>query len=189
MAQLSDDCFAFGGALLTLADAQARIAATHDVRAGVETVALGAAVGRVLAADVMAPVDLPPSDNAAVDGFAVHFDDLLTDRPTVLPIEGRRPAGACPGGTLSRGRALRIFTGAVMPEGADTVMMQEDCVFTAAEVTVRPGIRRGANLRVAGEDSGRGKLALAGGRRLGGRILGCWRRWGSIGWRCGGGFA
>ena len=104
MAQLSDDCFAFGGALLTLAEAQARIAATHAVRAGTETVALGAAVGRVLAADAVAPRDLPPYDNSAVDGFAVSFDDLLPDAPDRAadpwPRRGRRtrPAPCRAGG-------------------------------------------------------------------------------------------
>jgi molybdopterin molybdotransferase len=166
MAQLSDDCFAFGGALLTLADAQARIAATHAVKAGTETLALRHAIGRVLAADIAAPRDLPPTDNAAVDGVAVWFDDLLADRPTVLPIHGRAAAGATPPGTLPRGRALRIFTGAVMPDGPDTVIMQEDCTFTDAAVTIRPGIRRGANRRQAGEDIACGVRALAAGRRL-----------------------
>lgn len=166
MAQLSDDCFAFGGALLTLAEAQARIAATHAVRAGTETVGLGAAVGRVLAADAVAPRDLPPCDNSAVDGFAVWFDDLLPDRPTVLPIHGRAAAGTTPAGPLPRGRALRIFTGAVMPEGVDTVMMQEDCAVSGSDVTVQPGIKRGANRRCAGEDVAGGAVAIAAGRRL-----------------------
>src|SRR5208283_4945668 len=76
MAQLSDDCFAFGGALLPLDEARARIAAAHTVKSGIARVALGKAVGRVLAHDAVAPFDLPPTDNSAVDGFAVHLDDL-----------------------------------------------------------------------------------------------------------------
>lgn len=166
MAQLSDDCFAFGGALLPLAEAQARIAAAHDVKAGVETVALADAIGRVLAHDAVAPIDLPPTDNAAVDGFAVYFDDLSPAAPTTLPIHGRAAAGAAPAGPLPRGQALRIFTGAVMPEGPDTVMMQEDCLITADRVTVQPGIRRGANRRPAAEDIARDAVALSAGRRL-----------------------
>ena len=96
MAQLSDDCFAFGGALLPLAEAQARIAARHAVKAGIERVALAAAAGRVLARDEMAPIDLPPADNSAVDGFAVHFDDLVAGAPTTLPLLGRAAAGDVP---------------------------------------------------------------------------------------------
>ena len=166
MAQLSDDLFAFRGALLPLDEAQARIATAYAVKAGTEGVALGAAVGRILAHDVVAPVDLPPADNSAVDGFALYFDDLATDAPTTLPVRGRAVAGAAPAGRLPRGQALRIFTGAVMPEGPDTVMMQEDCSVEAGLVTVQPGIRRGANRRAAGEDIARGARALHAGRRL-----------------------
>ncbi len=166
MAQLGDDGFAFGGTLLSLEAAQARIAAAYAVAAGSETVPLAEAAGRVLAQDVVAPLDLPPADNSAVDGFALYADDLAADAPTTLPLHGRAAAGAMPAGLLPRGRALRIFTGAVMPAGADTVMMQEDCTLEAGLVTVRPGIRRGANLRLAGEDIACGAVALAAGRRL-----------------------
>ncbi len=166
MAQLSDDCFAFGGALLPLHAAQARIAVAHAVKAGTETVALAEAVGRVLAQDAAAPIDLPPTDNAAVDGFALYFDDLAAAAPTTLPVHGRAAAGAAPTGPVPRGQALRIFTGAVMPDGPDTVMMQEDCVIESGRVTVRPGIRRGANRRATGEDITRGAVALPAGRRL-----------------------
>ncbi len=166
MAQLSDDCFAFGGALLPLDEAQARIARAHAVKACTETVSLAGAVGRVLTRDAVAPIDLPPADNSAVDGFAIYFDDLASDAPTRLPVHGRAAAGAPPAGLLPRGQALRIFTGAVMPEGPDTVMMQEDCTFESDSVTVQPGIRRGANRRAAGEDIAHGAVALHGGRRL-----------------------
>lgn len=166
MAQLSDDRYAFGGALLPLAEAQARIAAAHAVKAQVETVPLEAAIGRVLAHDAVAPADLPPTDNSAVDGFALYFDDLSADAPTTLPIHGRAAAGSAPAGRLPRGQALRIFTGAVMPDGPDTVLMQEDCRIEADRVTVQPGISRGANRRPAGEDIARGAVALPAGRRL-----------------------
>jgi molybdopterin molybdotransferase len=166
MAQLSEDSFAFGGTLLPLDEAQARISAAHAVKAGTETMALAEAAGRVLAQDAVAPIDLPPTDNAAVDGVALYFDDLSADAPTTLPIYGRSVAGAAPAGRLPRGQAQRIFTGAVMPEGPDTVMMQEDCRIEPDRVTVQPGIRRGANRRPAGEDITRGALALPAGRRL-----------------------
>ena len=97
MAQLSDDRYAFGGALLPLAEAQARITNAHAVKARVETVPLAAAIGRVLAGNAVAPIDLPPTDNSAVDGFVLYFDDLSTDAPTTLPIHGRAAAGALRG--------------------------------------------------------------------------------------------
>jgi molybdopterin molybdotransferase len=166
MAQLSDDCFAFGGALLPLAQAQARIAELYACVAETEPVPLADAVGRVLAADAVAAIDLPPQTNSAVDGYALYHADLLPDRPTLLPVHSRTAAGQAPGGPLPRGQASRIFTGAVMPEGPDTVMMQEDCEVTAAGVLVQPGIRRGANRRLAGEDVACGAVALPAGRRL-----------------------
>lgn len=166
MAQLSDDCFAFGGAMLALDDAMARIAALHDCVVGTRAVPLAAACGAVLAEDVMAGVNVPPEDNSAVDGYAVHFDDLAPDRPTVLPVLARTAAGAAPA-VVPRGAAGRIFTGAPMPDGPDTVMMQEDCVETADGVLIQPGIRRGANRRRAGEDVATGDVVLRAGQRLG----------------------
>lgn len=166
MAQIGEDRFASGGTPLTLEAAQARLVASHAVTCGTETVALGEAAGRILAADVCAPFDLPPTDNSAVDGYAVYFDDLSPDGPTTLPIHGRSAAGAAPEGPLPRGQAQRIFTGAVLPEGPDTVMMQEDCTVAEGRVIMRPGIGRGANRRRAGEDIGRGAVAFTAGKRL-----------------------
>ena len=141
MAQLSDDCFAFGGVLLgvdaALALIEARIAPVVDEAA----VPLSEAAGRILARDVVAQFDLPPHANSAVDGFALAHADLSSDRETVLPVAGRAAAGHPLGRAAERGEAIRIFTGAPMPDGADTVMMQEDCVFEGGQVRLRPGIR------------------------------------------------
>lgn len=165
MAQLSDDCFAFGGRLLPLADAQARIAAMFRTVAGVETLAVREAVGRVLASDVTASVDLPPQLNSAVDGYAFRHADLALGGPVTLPLQGRTAAGQRPA-SVANGYASRIFTGAVMPHGLDTVMMQEDCQATETSVTLQPGLKRGANARPAGEDVAKGARALPLGRRL-----------------------
>ena len=104
---------------------------------------------------------MPPHANSAVDGFAIAHADLLPDRETVLPVTGRAAAGHPLGRPIAPGEAIRIFTGAPMPDGADTVMMQEDCVFADGEVRLKPGIRKGANRRHAGEDVTKGSLALA----------------------------
>src|SRR5947208_2140627 len=93
MAQLSNDCFAFGGALMAVDQASALIAERLAPAAGRETVPIVAAGGRVLAEDIVAPIDLPPFDNAAVDGYAVRFADLAVEQDTVLPIAGRVAAG------------------------------------------------------------------------------------------------
>lgn len=166
MTQLIERHLADKDTLMQLDEAQARIAAAHDVRAGVETVALSDAIGRVLAIDTLAPIDLPNADNSAVDGFAVRFDDLLQDELTVLPLHGRTIAGISAEVLLPEGCAGRIFTGAVLPGGSDTVLMQEDCDVVESCVCLPPGIHRGDNRRAAGEDIARDELALAAGRRL-----------------------
>jgi len=165
MTQLSEDRFALGGKLLPLEEAQARISETFECRAGVETVALSDAAGRVLADSVVAPIDLPPFANSAVDGYALRHADLQANGPTLLPLRGKTFAGHLPQ-PLEPGTAARVFTGAMLPAGADTVQMQEDCEERGDSVLMKPGIGRGANCRMAGEDVPRGDIALERGRRL-----------------------
>ena len=165
MAQLTDDCFAFGGKLMRIEEAVASIAERFPVIAGTETVPLGLADGRIAAEDVFAAHDLPPFANAAVDGYAVRYADLAPEGETVLPVSGRLAAGAA-AGTLADGTAIRIFTGAPMPPGGDTVFMQEDVRREGDRVTLPAGLKHGANARPAGEDLGRGALAIPAGRRL-----------------------
>jgi molybdopterin molybdotransferase len=166
MAQLSDDCFAHGGALMPLDEALAMLAERIGPVAEIEHVPLTQAVGRILAEDVAARVDVPPHDNSAVDGYAVFFEDLDAEKETRLPVTGRVAAGHPLGRAALPGEAIRIFTGAPMPEGPDTVMMQEDCREEGGHVVIMPGIKRGANRRNAGEDVHKGDVVLRRGRRL-----------------------
>jgi molybdopterin molybdotransferase len=165
MAQLSDDCFAFGGALLAVEDAVALIASRVTPVGRTGLVSLAHADGRVLAADLFAPIPLPPFTNSAVDGYAVRHADLHPDASTALPLGARVEAGAR-AGSHQAGTVARIFTGALMPEGADTVFMQEDVSVDGARVILPQGLKRGANVRPAGEDIARGALAIPRGRRL-----------------------
>src|SRR5262249_37116183 len=166
MAQLSDDCFAFSGPLLPVEQAERIIHARVAPVAEVETVSLQAAPGRVLARDVLAPIDLPPFDNSAVDGYAVCHADLDGKAETRLVVVERVTAGRAAARALPAGAAIRIFTGAPMPAGADTVFMQEDVRREGDAVIVPAGLARGANRRLAGEDVRAGSIALAAGRRL-----------------------
>ncbi len=109
---------------------------------------------------------MPPHDNAAVDGYAVYFDDLGAAGETRLKVTGRAAAGHALARTPAPGEAIRIFTGAPMPAGPDTVLMQEDCRRDGDDVIIPPGITRGANRRRAGEDIERGDVILRAGRRL-----------------------
>jgi len=164
MAQLSDDCFAFGGKLLAVDAALALIARDTRPIPGTEQAGLLDADGRVLAADLVAPMDLPPFRNSAVDGYAVRLADL--DARADLLAAGRLAAGAAAATPLVPGTACRIFTGAAMPPGADTVFMQEDVRLAAGRVHLPPGLKQGANTRPQGEDIAAGVKALQAGTRL-----------------------
>jgi molybdopterin molybdotransferase len=169
MAQLSNDCFAFGGDLLPVDELERIITERVAPVPETETVRVGAARGRVLAREVIAPVSLPPFDNSAVDGFAVRHADLNPAAETRLRIADRLTAGRSPELPLLSGEAIRIFTGAPMPLGADTVFMQEDCRVDGDHVVLPPGLKCGANRRLAGEDVRTGSVILRAGQRLSAR--------------------
>jgi molybdopterin molybdotransferase len=166
MAQLSEDCFAFGRALMTLAEALRLLDQRLSCVVGEEEADLRLCLGRILAEDVSASEDVPPHDNAAVDGYAVRFDDLVPGAETRMRVVGRAAAGHPFGRAAGGGEAVRIFTGAPMPAGCDTVMMQEDCTAEGDHVRIRPGLKRGANRRRAGEDVRAGTIVLQQGMRL-----------------------
>ncbi len=166
MAQLTDDCFAFSGPLLRLVDMERLIGERVAPVAETERVPLRAARGRVIALDVKAPVDLPPFDNSAVDGYAVRHADLAPNGDTKLTVAGRLTAGRRPNLTLKPGQAIRIFTGAAMPSGADTVFMQEDVTVDGDFVIVPRGLKVGSNRRLAGEDVPAGAVVLPAGTVL-----------------------
>ena len=166
MAQLSDDCFAFGGPMMSVDEAVAIIAARVSPVPDIEAVALAAADGRVLAKDISAPFPLPPFTNSAVDGYAVRSGDLPQAAEQAFPVVGRVQAGAPAQAPVAAGHAVRIFTGAPMPQGADTVFMQEDVRLDQGKVVLPAGLKSGANVRPAGEDIPAGHAALPSGRRL-----------------------
>ncbi|MGY3604254.1 gephyrin-like molybdotransferase Glp [Bradyrhizobium sp. Leo121] len=166
MAQLSDDCFASSGPMMSVGEAVRLIATRVTAIADIETVALAEADGRILANEILAPLPLPPFTNSAVDGYAVASRDLPTGSEQAFPISGRVQAGAAANAPIERGHAVRIFTGAPMPDGADTVFMQEDVRVEGDNVVLPAGLQPGANVRPAGEDIPLGHAALQIGKRL-----------------------
>lgn len=158
---------------LTVAQARTLLIRWVPSPAGQEPVPLAAAHHRVLATELRAPFDQPPHDHAAMDGYAVRHADLATDGPTKLPVAGRTLAGDAPA-TLPPGQAWRIMTGAVMPAGADTVIMQEQVRTPVAtpsatfppRITIPPGQQPGQNVRRRGEDLQQGAVALPAGTLL-----------------------
>lgn len=153
----------FGDGLTTIDDAVARLA-RFDALPGVETRGLADASGRILAGDIATALPIAPYESAAMDGFAFRFADLVSGRR--MPVAGRVMAGHPLTMPLPPGTAARIFTGGLIPDGADTVAVQEECVVGAGSVLLPPMIAQGANLRLPGEDAPQGSVVLAAGVRL-----------------------
>ncbi len=162
----TNDCTVHGPTALSLDAALDRIARTYGPVTGTETVPLRTALGRVLAEEVTAPVNVPPAAVSAMDGWA--FVAAPGDGPRCLSVIGRVPAGSHFPGTVAAGQAVRIFTGAPVPAGADCVAMQEDCRTESdgAAVWVPAGLEVGANIRPMGEDMTAGSVVLRPGRRM-----------------------
>jgi len=165
--RLLDDCFLHDKDRLRHDEALGILRKRISPIAGIESVNLTDAHGRILADDVMAPRNIPAFDNAAVDGYALIFSDIDPDSETRLPVSMRIPAGSVPETALKPGTTARIFTGAQVPQAADTIIMQEDVIVKDnGDVAFPAGIKKGINLRNAGEDLGAGKIVVAAGERL-----------------------
>ena len=171
MSDLGPSPLAAGETNLSVAQARAAIAARLRPIGERETVPLAQALNRVLAADVISPIDVPAHDNSAMDGYALAGAALRADAAIELRSVATVMAGAPYDGAVGAGQCVRIRTGAVMPEGTDTVVPLELCRIEehpiGARVHIEPGvIRAGENLRRQGEDLARGKPALPAGRVL-----------------------
>ena len=151
--------------MISVADAQARILAQVMTVSPPQIVPVTAALGRVLAEDLRAPIDVPPTDNSAVDGYAVMHVAIPAAERRTLTVVGELAAGGVFEGVVGPGQALRIMTGAPMPAGADTVYPQEIVERAAARVTVGP-IERGVNTRSRGEDVRAGSVVVPAGSVL-----------------------
>jgi molybdopterin molybdotransferase len=138
---------------------------------GIELVALSDAAGRVLAEPVAARRTQPPWPVSAMDGYAVRAADV-TGVPVRLKVVGSVPAGQAYAGIVGRGEAVRIFTGAPVPDGADAIVIQEDTVRAGDEVEVREAAPPGHYVRPAGLDFREGEVRLTAGRRLSARDIG-----------------
>jgi molybdopterin molybdotransferase len=156
---------------MPVAKARKLIASFLTPVAAIERVHVRSALGRVLAEDIVSPIAVPGHDNSAMDGYAVRFTDLKPDSETVLKRVGESFAGKPwqgASGVLGAGECVRIFTGGVMPQGADTVVMQERASEDAKGVHVAAGVvtRAGTNRRFAGEDLKQGQVVFRVGQRM-----------------------
>ena len=156
--------------MIPVDEARARILA--ELRAvGIEEVSLLEAQGRVLAEDIRARLTQPPWPVSAMDGYAVRAADAATV-PVTLRVTGAAPAGSAFTGTVGAGEAVRIFTGAPVPEGADAIVIQEDTDAADGKVTVKEAAQAGRHIRVAGLDFKAGDVGIVAGRRLTARDVG-----------------
>jgi molybdopterin molybdotransferase len=157
---------------LSADEARRRILGSVSPIAHAEMVPVRNALGRVLAADVIAPYDVPAHDNSAMDGYAIRCDSLAADAESALAIVGSAFAGNAFSGLVGKGQAVRIMTGAVLPAGADTVVVQEVTRVEGTTVFIPAGQQKGQNTRRAGEDLARNSVALPAGKRVGPAELG-----------------
>jgi molybdopterin molybdotransferase len=149
--------------MITVAQARKQLSEYSPKRL-TEVVPIAKALGRVSAVDVVSELAIPPADNSAMDGFAVNSADLKSEN-TVLTISQRIPAGSSPD-SLVAGTAARIFTGGVMPKGADAVVIQENCEYNEQCVTVLKSINAKANVRPQGQDISKGARVISLGQKL-----------------------
>ncbi|HYQ70713.1 MAG TPA: gephyrin-like molybdotransferase Glp [Gammaproteobacteria bacterium] len=161
----TDPCFDGRGDMLSVDQAIDRLLAQAAVISESEAVDLAAAAGRVLAEDLASPIDVPGFDNSAMDGYALHSRDIETARDAGLPVTLRITAGSA-GARLQPGSAARIFTGAPLPAGADTVVMQERCRVADDRVWLESAATTGENIRPRGNDIAAGGVVLARGTLL-----------------------
>ncbi len=152
--------------LLTVAEAQARILEGVTPVSATETLPVREALGRVLAQDIVSPIDVPSHTNSAMDGYAVRAADLPDEGVREFQVPGTSWAGRPWLTPIEAGQAVQIMTGGMMPAGADTVVMQEQVERAGSTVRIGSGHRRGQNVRAAGEDVATGQQVLSAGKRL-----------------------
>ena len=152
---------------LTVAQARQFLIDALSPVSGSEVLPISDALKRVLYRDIVAPFDVPAHINSAMDGYAFRIDDLAADSETRFSIVGAAFAGKAFSGIVGERQAVRVMTGAVLPNGADTVVAQEDARLDGDALVVAPGSLAGQHVRLAGEDLARGKPALVAGKRLG----------------------
>lgn len=163
----ADCCAEKKGSLLTVEEALERIKTAVTPVAISERLPLKSCGGRILAADIHAPMDLPPFRNSAMDGYAFGSADLREGEPALLQVIGTSSAGHPFCGRLPTGCCIRVFTGAIVPDEADSVVMQEKVTRSGDEILLPVDVKPRQNVRLAGEEIGRGERILAKGRKLG----------------------
>lgn len=163
---MTDTCYLKTAKLLTVEQGQQRILDSIDALSECELIQLHQGLGRVLGNDIFSPIDIPPQRNAAMDGYAFASADLNSNGPTKLEIAGVSWAGKPYDGPIAPKQCIRIFTGAMVPDFADTVVMQEQVETIDSAIQLSGDIASGANIRAAGSDVKQQQLLLGAYKKL-----------------------
>ena len=166
MTQISNDCFKHSKKRISLEKAISILKKRIKCIKKTEIIKLGQSLGRILSKDIISNINVPSFNNSAVDGYAFKHSDLNKKSETSLKLFGRIIAGQNFNKKIKKGEIIRIFTGAKIPKGVDTVIMQEDCYLNNNKVILKTGIFKGANIRKKGEDIKNGKKILSKGSKL-----------------------
>lgn len=151
---------------LSVDEARARIAESINASDQTQKLALTELLDRVLAEDITSPIDIPPYTNSAMDGYAIHGNDLPSTGEKSFPISGNVFAGKPLDDTIEKNHCARIMTGGKMPEGTDTVVMQEHVRTNGDSIVIGSGHKAGQNVRHAGEEIKRNQQILSRGKRI-----------------------
>ncbi|GLQ06245.1 molybdopterin molybdotransferase MoeA [Sneathiella chinensis] len=171
MPRLPNDCFADPSEMIPFAEAREKLERAVTRITHPETCPLHNADGRLLAQDITADRNVPAGNNSAVDGYAFHFETCQAAPDRSFACSGRSAAGTPFEGTPDRTKVIKIFTGALMPEGFDTVAMLEDVTVSDGRVQLPAGLKKGVNCRLAGEDVQKGQTILKAGTRITPQII------------------
>jgi len=155
-----------GDTSLSVDEAKERLAASVKPVTSVESVAVRSALNRILAAEIVSPLDVPSHTNSAMDGYALRGEDLPAEGTAEFNVTGTALAGSPYEGTVSSGETVRIMTGAVIPDSSDTVIMQEHVERDGDRIRIDSRHRPGQNVRQAGEDITTGSTVLHPGKQL-----------------------
>ena len=166
MTQLSNDCFKYSKKRISLEKAVSILEKRIKCIKKTQKIKLDQSLGRILSKDIISKLNVPSFNNSAVDGYTFKYSDLNKKKETTLKLSGRITAGQNFNKRIKKNEIARIFTGAKIPEGADTVIMQEDCDVINNQIVLKPGIFKGANIRKKGEDIKYGKKILPKGLKL-----------------------
>ena len=152
MTQLKPDNEAFGGKLYTLLRAKKTIMSSLNTNLKVINIKSFHSLNKIIAKPIIAPINVPPHSNSAVDGYAIKFKDLNMNRENKFILVGKSKAGKPYKNLLKKNETIRVLTGAIIPKNADTVIMEEDCIVIKNEIIFPDNIKKGINFRKYGED-------------------------------------